>query len=175
MIQGRTEPSVAKIPKTLAFHEDVARLVQAYADKKGSNFQRVVQAAVLQFFFSSTDGPDEDWMTAFVELEKGSGDPPLDLSLLPMKVWEGCAHAKERKLASYRQRHPDVVTDQYTKFMEQSIMMAYHTAGVWRGGIDLYGGGVDGTIERAIASGIEQSALMHRIDRMETEADEENE
>jgi len=182
-METRTEPGVAKLPKTLQFHDQIARLVQAYADKKGSNFQRVVQAAVLQFFFSHTGGPDQDWLTAFVELEKGVGDPPLDLARLPMKVYEDQARRLEYKFAALKQKYATKKpkSDEHTKYrdeavksFEKAIAWAHSEAGVWRTGIDFYGGGVDGAIERAIASDVEQDVLLHRMDRMEAEADAQN-
>jgi len=177
------EPQVAKIQKTLTFHDEVARLIQAYADKKGTTFQRVIQAAALQFFFSRTGGPDQDWLTAFVELEKAVGDPPLDLARLPMKVYEDQARRLEYKFAALKQKyatkkpksdeHPKY-RDEAVKSFEKAIAWAHSEAGVWRTGIDFYGGGVDGAIERAIASDVEQDVLLHRMDRMEAEADAQN-
>ncbi len=177
------EPQVAKIQKTLTFHEEVARLIQAYADRRGTTFQRVIQAAALQFFFSGTDGPDQAWLTAFVELEKGVGDPPLDLARLPMKVHEDHARRLERKLASLKQKYGTQkpksgehaeFREKAIKSFENAIEWAHGEAGLWRTGIELYGGGVDGAIERAMASDVEQGALLHRMDRMEAEADAEN-
>jgi len=178
------EPQVGKIQKTLTFHDEVARLIQAYADKKGTTFQRVIQSAALQFFFSRTGGPDQDWMTAFVELEKGVGDPPLDLARLPMKVYEDHARQLERKLAALKQKYAThkpksdehaKYRDEAVKSFENAIGWAHSEAGMWRTGIELYGGGVDGAIERAIASDVEQGALLHRMDRIEAEADADNE
>ena len=173
MTDTRTDPSMAKIQKTLTFHEDVARLIQFYADKKGSNFQKVVQAAVLQFFFSDIHGPDEDWITAFIELEKGAGDPPIDLSLLPMKVYKAQARRLERKLAAILQRYEakKPKSDEHAKerkghvrFFENAIMVAHSEADLWRSGIDLFGGGLDGVIEQASAS---SSEYEKRMDLME--------
>jgi hypothetical protein len=156
---------MGKVQKTLQFHEEVARLVQAYADKKGTNFQRVVQAAVLQFFFSDVDGPDERWMTAFVELEKGAGDPPLDLATLPIRYYEHRAAQLEVKLARLRQKYAakPPKTPEHAKHRDATIatfenhILWYHSeAGVWRTGVELHGGGVDGAIEQAIASGSDE-------------------
>ena len=178
------ELQVAKIQKTLTFHDDVARLIQAYADKKGTTFQRVIQAAALQFFFSRTGGPDQCWLTAFTELEKGVGDPPLDLARLPMKVYEDHARGLEYKLAALQQKYANKkgksaehakYRDEAVKSFEKAIAWAHSESGVWRTGIEFYGGGVDGVIERAIASDVEQDALLHRMDRLESEADTDTE
>lgn len=181
MTETRTDPNMAKIPKTLQFQEDVARLIQFYADKKGTNFQKVVQAAVLQFFFSDIHGPDEDWMTAFIELEKGTGDPPLDLSRLPMKVYEAQARRLERKLAAILHRYAakEPKSDEHAKerkghvrFFENAIMVAHSEAGLWRSGIDLFGGGLDGVIEQASASAPEYEARMDLLEPPDLDDDE---
>jgi len=174
------EPQMAKVQKTLTFHDDVARLIQAYADKKGTTFQRVIQAATLQFFFSRTAGPDQDWLTAFVELEKGAGDPPLDLARLPLRVYEDQAHRLELKLAALRQKYAKMQpkTEEHEKYrdravesFEKAIAWAHSEAGVWRTDITLYGGGVDGAIQRAITSEVEQDAFFKREERLLSETD----
>ncbi len=175
-METRTEPGMAKVAKTLQFHDQVARLVQAYADKKGTNFQRVIQAAALQFFFSRTEGPDQDWLSAFVELEKGVGDPPLDLARLPMKVWEDKTRRLELKLTAIERRNAEnkPKTEEHArygeatvKYFENAILRNRSEAGVWRTGIEDYGGGVDGAIERAIASPDELDAFVNRLDNDE--------
>ena len=86
-----------KIQKTLQIDDRIARLVQKYTDRRGLYFQKVVQAAVLQFFFSDRHGPDEQWMEAYMELEKGE----LLHSLPPpgtIDSWEGLGDQIERMI-----------------------------------------------------------------------------
>jgi len=152
-----------KVQKTLQFHDEVAKLVQAYADKKGTTFQRVVQAAVLQFFFGSTEGPDQAWLSAFVELEKGEGDPPLDLANLPIKVWSDFADELQIKLDTYLERSPKKKNSDWAKACEGWITNARTTAGVWRTGIEIRGGGLDALIRRAISDIEEQSRFQRGL------------
>ncbi|MCH8913325.1 MAG: hypothetical protein IIA33_07125 [Planctomycetes bacterium] len=138
------EPStVGKTQKTLALHDQICELIQAYADKKGSSFQRIVEAAVLQFFFGSTQGPDEAWHAICVPLQKGK----IDLPAVPSRVFEDYAKELERKVALRKEKGFD--DDEWTRRMERWIEASYSDAGVWRSSISIYGGGMKGLIEFA--------------------------
>jgi len=181
MTSRGTEPTeMAQVQKTLRLHEDVARLIQAYADKKGTTFQRVVQSAALNFFFSTTEGPPDEWLTAFVELEKGAGNPPMDLSNVPVKFYEDEARRLEAKLErvrrSYALRTPKTeehaaFREQHLKSFQNAIDWAHGEAGVWRSRIDDHGGTANATIECAIMSWSEHNAELKRWKRVQDELD----
>ena len=161
-VQMRTEPAVPKVQKTLQFHEDLSRLVQTYADRKGTSFQRVVQAAVLQFFFGNFGDPDERWLAAFGQLERGEGDPPLDLSTLPIRFNEREAERLTKKLAMVRQlhaSHPPQTSlheewrkEQIAGF-ERAILLCEHQTGMWRTLIEAHGGDTKGLIDLYASTG----------------------
>lgn len=136
-------PTMGKTQKTIILNDDLSRLVQASADKIGASFQRIVQTALLEFFFNSTTGPDKAWVAASVSLEKGK----VQLVDVPIQVFEDYAKELERKIAL--QKEKGIGTQSWRDWAERQIRAAYSDAGVWRSGISLYGGDVDALIDFA--------------------------
>ncbi len=132
--------AMGKRQKTLGLHDQLCELVQAYADKRGTNFQRVVQAALLQFFFDHVSGPDDAWLGLSTSLEKGQ----IDLPSVPIRAFEDYAKDLENKLALRRDKGtPELPWD---KWAEGKIAAAYSDASVWRGSTSTFGGDMEGLI-----------------------------
>lgn len=61
---------MAKTQKTLFLQDELCQLIQAFADSTGTNFTKVVTAAVLEHFFWSPQGPQPMWMRLAAGLDK---------------------------------------------------------------------------------------------------------
>ena len=139
-----TEPqTMGKTQKTLFINDEVAQLVQACADKTGTSFTKIIHAAILQFFFDSTQGVDMAWVTAAVSLEKGK----VPLADVPIQVFEDYARDLDHKLALRKEKGS--VGDRWDNWAQRQIDAAKSDAAVWRTSITLYGGGLEGLIDVA--------------------------
>lgn len=157
--------AMGKRQKTLSLNDQLCELVQAYADKRGTNFQRVTQAALLQFFFDHVSGPDDAWLGLSTSLEKGQ----IDLPAVPIKAFEDFAKDLENKLALRRQKEsPEGAWD---KWAEAKIAAAYSDAGVWRTSTHMFGGSGD-SMEGLIAFVLSES-LRDDLDHVIAPAEDE--
>lgn len=71
--------TLAKKQRTIQLPEEVFRLADAIEARTGARFNRQMLAALLQYYFTSADGPDPLWMKHAVAIEKGDasvGDMP---------------------------------------------------------------------------------------------------
>ncbi len=107
---GMESGAMSKVQKSLLINEDLVRLLDAHAKRKGASFTRQVTAAVLQYLFTEPSGPQEIWMQYAVGLDDGEftvGDMPakreedLDLEL------EVVRQADQKFIAEHRQNFPE--------------------------------------------------------------------
>ena len=71
--------TMAKMQKTVMVPEDLYRLLQSCEKQSGASFTRITVAALLQYLFTRSEGPDPLWMEYAVSLELGEigvGDMP---------------------------------------------------------------------------------------------------
>lgn len=62
---------MAKKQKTFFLPDDLCEVVQAYADKQGTSFTKIVSAALLTYLATPIGRGDAGTMSVAVELEKG--------------------------------------------------------------------------------------------------------
>jgi hypothetical protein len=155
---------MGKTQKTLTLHDQLCELIQAYADNKGTNFQRVTQAALLKFFFDSTTGPDDAWLGLSIPLEKGD----IDLPTVPIKALRDYAKDVAHKLALRKQIGH--ISDSWQQWADRQIESAYSDAGLWESSTAIFGGGMAGLISFVLSDNL-QADLAHLIAPPEVDDD----
>jgi len=133
--------TMAKTQKTLFLPDEVCQLTQAYADKNGTTFSRVVASAILDHFFAGTYGPSPVWMTLTIPLERG------DVKLVDVPKAMTMYHIEEqltmmRTLSA--SSHPGPLTA-----YEEGIRALRARLAIWEASIESGGGGLKGVIKAA--------------------------
>ncbi|MBU0718922.1 MAG: hypothetical protein KJ749_11790 [Planctomycetes bacterium] len=70
---------MAKVQKTFYVNDSLARFLDAHQASTGVSFTRIMNAALIQYFFLDPDSPDPEWMERAIALERGEitiGDLP---------------------------------------------------------------------------------------------------
>lgn len=62
---------MSKVSKSLMLNEDLAKLLDDYQTAMGISFTRILTAAIVDFLFEHTSGPNPQWISVAAAMDRG--------------------------------------------------------------------------------------------------------
>ena len=147
MSQNETRGTpMAKVQKSFMLNEDLDRLVRALEERSGSNFTRIMHAALMAYLCDSfydleegrSNAPDVVWMRLAVLVDRGE----IELGDIPITLLDSIVESCDLMLRGDVDEESDI-----TKRHRKRIKDAKKAKRVWEADIEEFGGKIEALIE----------------------------